>query len=71
MTYTFQQFKKQVQQAKVSKFRKIKSLQDAVNNLLAAPEGCSQLMKESLETLLKIAPKEHVYNDGNDWEVRA
>jgi hypothetical protein len=64
------EFKQLVRESKVSKYKKIKALQDAVHNLLAAPEGCSELLKDALDVVLKVTPEEHVFQDGNNWEVK-
>lgn len=55
---------------KVSKHKKIRALQDALINLRVCEEGVSDLLSESIDTMMKVLPKEHVFNDGNDWEVK-
>ena len=55
---------------KVSKYEKIRALQDAVVNLKACEEGISPLLRKALKMFQAAPPAEHVFNDGNDWEVK-
>jgi hypothetical protein len=64
------QVKKMMDDPKVSKFRKMKALQDAIANLITTDEGNSEILNETLETLLKVLPQEHVFQAGNNWEVK-
>ena len=66
---TLKQLQKEVP-AKISKFHKLKNLQDAIVNLKACAEGISPLLREALETVQAFTPAEHVFNDGNQWEVK-
>lgn len=69
---SLKQFAEKMRSNKVSKFKKLLQLKDAINNLLATQEGVSDLLKEELQLLdQKLIPSEHAFQPGNNWEVKA
>ena len=51
-----------------SKFKKLKQLQEAAQELMKTPEGISHALTEALTTIIERIPTEHVFQADNNLE---